>query len=96
MKAKKENVKSSPILSNLIGMSFDLVKHVIKDFEQARSVKKIDKFNEQFSTIEHLLIKLESKVDKNRKEIHDLKTKLLVSSVISIALSITILLQIIL
>jgi len=86
MKNKKEQKKSNPIVSSLINAFFDIIKHLIKDFENIRKVKKIDKFSEEFSTLEHMLVKLEKKMDNNRHQIEDLKTRLLWGNIIIVAL----------
>ncbi len=95
VKSKDEKSKGNSIITHSISMVFDLIKHLIKDFELSRNVKKIDKFSEKFSNIEHLMIRLEEKFQDNRKEIEELKNKLLWSNVIIIALLVTILIQVI-
>jgi uncharacterized membrane protein (DUF106 family) len=86
MKKKTEKPKSNPMLSGLINTFFDIVKHFLKDFENMRKVKKIDKFSEEFSTLEHMLLRLEKKMDDNRHHIEDLKARLLWGNVIIIVL----------
>ena len=86
MKKDRETQKSSPILAGLINAFFDLLKHLIKDFDNMRKVKKIDKFSEEFSTIEHMMIKLEKKLDDNRHQIEELKTRLIWGNIIIIIL----------
>jgi len=51
-----------------------------------RKVKKIDKFSEEFSTLEHMLLRLEKKLDDNRHHIDDLKARLLWGNIIIIVL----------
>jgi uncharacterized membrane protein (DUF106 family) len=86
MKKKTEKPKSNPMLNGLINTFFDIVKHFLKDFENMRKVKKIDKFSEEFSTLEHMLLRLEKKMDDNRHHIEDLKARLLWGNVIIIVL----------
>ncbi len=94
-KDKKESAEKSNFLTtNIIKIFFDFVKHVLKDFEQARSVSKIDKFSEEFSNLEHLVIKLDDKLQENRRMIEALKTQLLWEHLILFALIVTILIQI--
>lgn len=86
---KKGNVpaKSSNILaSSFVTAFFDLVRHFITDFDNKQKVKKIDKYKEGMQNIEHLIIRLEDKIENNRREIEDLKNRLLWGNIISIVL----------
>ncbi|MCD4796918.1 MAG: hypothetical protein K8R49_07120 [Candidatus Cloacimonetes bacterium] len=86
MKKNKETQKSSPILSGLINMFFEMIKHFIKDFENIRKVKKIDNFSDKFSNMEHMLLRLEDKIRNNRRYIEDLKNRILWGNIITIIL----------
>ncbi len=86
--------KSSFLTTNIIKIFFDFIKHILKDFEQTRSVNKIDKFSQEFSNLEHLVIKLDDKLQENRRMIESLKTQLLWEHLILFALIVTILIQI--
>lgn len=86
MKNKNDIHKSSPFLSGLINIFFDMIKHFIKDFDNMRKVKKIDTATEKFSALEHLIIRLEEKLNDNWRVVSELKSKLLWGNVINIAL----------
>lgn len=86
MKNKNDIKKSSPFLSGLINIFFDMIKHFIKDFDNMRKVKKIDTAAEKFSALEHMLIRLEERINDNWKIVEELKHKLLWGNVINIAL----------
>ena len=86
MKNKNDIKKNSPFLSGLINMFFDIIKHFIRDFENMRKVKKIDTAAEKFSALEHMLIRLEEKINDNWKVVEELKNKLLWGNVINIIL----------
>ena len=90
-KNNRDMQKSSPFLSSIIKLFFDMIKHFIKDFENMRKVKKIDNFAEKFSSLEHMMIRLESKIRENRKIIEDLKNRILWGNVIIIVLLLIIL-----
>ncbi len=83
---KKSTKQSNPVLTGFINIIFDIFKHFIKDFENMRKVKKIDSVSDNFSTLEHMLVRLEDKIESNRKLIEDLKNRLLWSNVIIIIL----------
>lgn len=68
--------RENPMTTRMVGMGLDFLKHVLKDFEQARSAKKIDKFAEHFSTLEHLVLKIENRVEENRRELEKLRANL--------------------
>lgn len=78
--------KQSPIVIGLITMFFDMVKHFFKDFENMRKVKKIDNFADKFSGLEHMLVRLEDKIQENRYQIEDLKNRLLWGNIIIVVL----------
>jgi hypothetical protein len=78
--------KESPLLAGLINMFFDMIKHFIKDFDNMRKVKKIDNMQDKFSTIEHMQVKLEDKIVENRRQIEDLKNRILWGNILIIAL----------
>ena len=86
MKNKNDIKKSSPFLIGLINIFFDMIKHFIKDFENMRKVKKIDTAAEKFSALEHMLIRLEERINDNWKVVEELKNKLLWGNVINILL----------
>jgi len=86
MKNNKNIPRSNPLMSGLIKAFFDLINHFIKDFDNIRKVKKIDKFSDEFSTLEHLLIRLEKKLDEQRFQIEDLKTRILWGNIVIIVL----------
>ena len=78
--------KDSPLLSGLINMFFDMIKHFFKDFENMKKVKKIDSMQDNFSTIEHMLIRLEDRIQENRRQIEDLKNRILWGNIVIIVL----------
>ncbi len=86
MKQDKEVQRSNPIISILIKAFFNMVNHLIKDFDNIKKIKKIDKFSNEFSTIEHMLVKLEKKLEDNRHHIEDLKTRILWGNIVIIIL----------
>ncbi|MCK4695959.1 MAG: hypothetical protein KAT74_09360 [Candidatus Cloacimonetes bacterium] len=92
---RKNREKSSPILSGLIKMFFDIIKHFIKDFENIRKVKKIDSVAEKFSNIEHMIVRLEDKIQDNRKYIEELKSRILWGNIITIILLLIIIYELI-
>ena len=90
-----EKQKSNPILSGLINMFFDMIKHFMKDFENIRKVKKIDNMTDKFSSLEHMLVRLEDKIQDNRHQIEELKNRLLWGNIFIIILVLFVIYQLI-
>lgn len=95
MKKKQEVQKSNPIVSGLINTFFEMVKHFLKDFDNMRKIKKIDKYDDQLATVEHLMVRLEEKVRSLRQHVEELKTRLLWGNIIIIVLLLIILYELI-
>ncbi|RLC49463.1 MAG: hypothetical protein DRZ79_05950 [Candidatus Cloacimonadota bacterium] len=92
-KSKNEQPKTGPIISGLISMFFEVMKHFIKDFENMRKVKKIDNWGDKFSNMEHMLIRLEDKIQENRRQIDDLKNRILWGNIVIIVLLLVVIFQ---
>lgn len=86
--------KDKSLITYAVSVVFDFLKQVVKDFEHSRSVRKIDKFAEHFSTLEHLVLRLESKLEENRRQIEALKTKVFTLQIVQIVLLAIILVKI--
>jgi len=82
----KKEKNSNPIISNLVKLFFDLMKHFIQDFENIRKVKKIDKFDNNFHNLEHLIIKMQDKIEKNRMLLDEMKNRIFWGNIIIIIL----------
>ena len=92
-KNKSPKIKNNMFLSGIMTMFFDLIKHFIKDAENIRKVKKIDHFDDKFSELEHMFIKLDNKMNDFRKQITELKTRILLGNIILIVLLIVLLIE---
>jgi hypothetical protein len=95
MKKEIERKKANPFLSGIMNIFFDLIKHFIKDAENIRKVKKIDHFDDKFSELEHMFLRLEDKINEYRKQIDDLKNRLLWGNIVIIALLIFVLIELV-
>ncbi len=82
----KKEKSSNPIVSKFVSLIFDLAKHFIKDFENIRKVKKIDKFDDKFHSLEHLIIKMQDKIEKNRMMLDEMKNRILWGNIIIVVL----------
>jgi len=83
--AKSGNV----LVTGFVTAFFDIVKHFINDLDNRQKVKKIDKYQEGLQNVEHLIIRLEDKLEQNRRDIEDLKSRLMWGNIIIIILLLT-------
>lgn len=95
MKKKQEVQKSNPVVSGLVNTFFEIVKHFMKDFDNMRKIKKIDKYDDQFATMEHMMVRLEEKIRSLRQHVEELKARLLWSNIMIIVLLLIILYELI-
>lgn len=92
-KKQEENPQHKPLIAGAVKVLFEIVKHFIHDFEVNRTAKKFEKYSEQFQTIENMLIKLENRLNDYRREIEDLKNRILWSNILLIILLILLIMQ---
>jgi len=92
-KNQTERPKSNPIITGFINLFFDIMKHFIRDFENMKKVKKIDNWGDKFSNMEHMLIRLEDKIQENRRYLDDLKNRILWGNIVIIVLLLVIIFQ---
>ncbi len=95
MRKQKETPESKPIIAGAVKILFEVIKHFLHDFELNRSAKKFEKYEEQFQTIENMLIKVDEKLQNYRREIADLKTRLLWSNFLLIILLVLLIAQLV-
>jgi uncharacterized membrane protein (DUF106 family) len=88
MKKNKElPVKNNnALVSGFISAFFDIVKHFLSDFENRQKVKKIDRYQEGMQNLEHLIIRLEEKLENQRRDIEELKNRLMWGNIVIIVL----------
>jgi len=91
----REEPQSKPIIAGAVKVLFEVIKHFIHDFEINRTAKKFEKYGEQFQTIDNMLLKLENKLQECRREIEDLKNRLLWSNILLIVLLILLIVQLV-
>jgi predicted ribosome quality control (RQC) complex YloA/Tae2 family protein len=77
------------LVTGFVTAFFDIVKHFISDLDNRQKVRKIDKYQEGLQNVEHLIIRLEDKLEQNRREIEDLKNRLMWGNIIIIILLLT-------
>ncbi|MBM4399334.1 MAG: hypothetical protein FJ041_03255 [Candidatus Cloacimonetes bacterium] len=81
-------------LPSFITLAFELYEHWRRDAKQSNNIKKLDKTNDKLSTIEHMLVRLEKKIQTNRDLVDRLRFLLLFSWLINVLLVIIILLKV--
>ena len=63
-------------LPSFITIVFELLEHWKRDSAHNSNIKKLDKTSEQLGTIEHMLVRLEKKIQYNRDLVDKLKPHL--------------------
>ncbi len=75
-----------------IPIVFELMRHFRRDSNHNSNIKKTDKTQEKLGTLEHLMVRLEKKVQLNRevylKSFNQIRFWLAVNSVILIAIAV--------
>jgi len=74
------------ILAGFVSAFFDIVKHFISDLDNRQKVKKIDKYQEGLQNLEHLIVRLEDKLEQHRRDIDELKSRLMWGNIIIVVL----------
>jgi predicted RNase H-like nuclease (RuvC/YqgF family) len=64
------------VVSKLTNLLFDVAKHYVRDMENAKTAKRVDKFAHKISSLEHLIVKMDTKVQENRRQLEELRTRL--------------------
>jgi hypothetical protein len=91
---QRENPESKPLVAGAVKVLFEVIKHFLHDFEINRTAKKFERYSEQFQTLENMLLKADKRIQECRKEIEDLKQRLLWSNVLLVAILILLIVQI--
>ncbi len=94
-KKDRNNIpKSGKIIEGFAGLGFDLMRHWLHDLKFSKGPGKNDNIERHFSDLEHMLIRLEDRLNENRRIIEDLKAKIYLYGLIIIGLLITVAVQI--
>jgi type II secretory pathway component PulF len=81
-------------LPSFITIAFELMEHWKRDSAHNNNIKKLDKTSEQLGTIEHMLVRLEKKIQTNREMVDKLKTVLFFSMAANLFLLLVVFLRI--
>lgn len=86
MRKQKEEPQTKPIIAGAVKILFEVIKHFLRDFDTTRTAKKFEKYGEQFQTLESLLLKMDNRIKEYRREIEELKNRLLWNNIFLIAI----------
>ena len=81
-------------LPSFITIAFELMEHLKRDTAHNSNIKKLDKTNEQLGIIEHMLVRLEKKIQTNRELVDKLKMVVFYSMGVNLLLLIVIFLKV--
>jgi len=73
---------------------FEIMNHWKKNVSHNSNIRKIDKTSEQLGTIEHMLVRLEKKIQVNRDLVDKLSFILFISMSVNLVLLIVVLLKV--
>jgi hypothetical protein len=80
------------LIPAFIPLVFEVMRHFRRDTNHNQSIRKNDNTQEKLGTIEHLMVRLEKKVQLNRevyiKSFNQLRIWLMINSVILIAIAV--------
>lgn len=77
-----------------IPLAFELVRHLRRDASHNSNIKKTDKAAEKIATVEHLLVRLEKKVQLNREVYMKIATRVMIWLGVNSAILILVLLKV--
>lgn len=81
-------------LPSFLLIAYQLINHWKRNLSHNNNIRKIDKTAEQLGTIEHMLVRLEKKIQANRDLVDKLRFMLFVSMSLNLVLLIVILLKV--
>jgi hypothetical protein len=81
-------------LPSFITIAFELMDHWKRDTAHNSNIKKLDKTNEQLGTIEHMLVRLEKKIQTNRELVDKIRIILFFSVAANVLLLLLIVLKV--
>lgn len=78
---------------SFIPLLFELYRHFSRDHSHDQNIKKLDKTQEKLSTVEHMLVRLEKKIQTNREEIKKMAFRLQVYLIANFAVLLIVILK---
>ena len=81
-------------LPSFITIAFELMEHWKRDKTHNSNIKKLNKTAEQLGVIEHMLVRLEKKIQSNRELVDKLKFQIYLCSGVNFAVLLVILLKV--
>lgn len=73
-----------------IPLVFELMRHFRRDVNHNGNIRKVDKTAEKMATMEHMMVRLEKKIQVNRETYEKIANRILIWSAINCALLIAI------
>lgn len=92
-KGRKMSFLSSKYLPAFIPVLFSLLKHFPRDFAHGNNIRKADKTVEKINTVEHMLVRLEKRVQLNRETYERIARRVYFWLIINSALLVAILIK---
>lgn len=64
------------MIPTFIPLAFELLRHFKRDTSHNNNIKKYDKTQEKLATVEHLIVRLEKKVQQSKDSTQAISTRL--------------------
>ncbi len=81
-------------IPSFIPLVFELIQHFNRNKAHDQNIKKLDKTQEKLSTVEHMLVRLEKKIQTNRDEIQKLTIRIHIYLVANFIVLVAVLLKV--
>jgi len=65
-------------MPTFIPLAFELIRHFKRDLSHNGKIRNTDKTSEKIATMEHLLVRLEKKIQNNRETYEKIASKILI------------------
>lgn len=88
------NMTFNRLIPSFIPIFFELMHHFKRDKVHDVNIKRLDKTQEKLATVEHMMVRLEKKVQNNRDEIQKMAIRIQIYLVANFLVLLTVLLRV--
>ncbi len=81
-------------MPSFIPLIFELLQHFTRNKAHDQNIRKLDKTQEKLATVEHMMVRLEKKIQHNRAEIQKLAIRVQIFLIANLIVLIGVLLKV--
>ncbi len=81
-------------IPSFLPLAFELFQHFNRNKAHDANIKKLDKTQEKLATVEHMMVRLEKKIQTNRNEIQKLAVRVQIFLIANLVVLISVLLKV--